>query len=72
MKDTLCKIKSILPTKEDVIRLFSGFVGDSDEHFLKRIVARHSRGNIGLQLGRFMTTREYEAQKKRVLTYDFR
>ena len=38
----------------------------------KRIVARYSRGNVKLQLGRIMTEREYAKQKQRVLAYDFR
>ena len=37
----------------------------------KAIAARYARGNVYLQTGRLMTASEYEAMKRRVLSYDF-
>ena len=37
----------------------------------RAVVARYARGNILLQTGRIQTRREYEAQKRRVLSHAF-
>ena len=37
----------------------------------KKIISLRSRGNVKLQLGRVMTSCEYEKQKAEVLAYDF-
>lgn len=37
----------------------------------KKIISLRSRGNVKLQLGRVMTSCEYEKQKSEVLAYDF-
>ena len=39
--------------------------------WVKSFVARFSRGNVRLQLGKFMTQDEYEARRQKVLSYDF-
>ena len=39
--------------------------------WIKSFVARFSRGNVRLQLGKFMTRDEYEARRRKVLSYDF-
>jgi len=60
--------------KQSIIRILSAFglsgcIADADE---KRVVAKYARGNVKLQLGKIMTVREYDVQKRRVLAYDFR
>lgn len=60
--------------KQSIFRLRAVFGlpdAASDEHE-KRVVARYSRGNVKLQLGRVMTEREYRRQREMVLAYDFR
>jgi len=39
--------------------------------WIKSFVARFSRGNVRLQLGKFMTRDEYEVRRRKVLSYDF-
>ena len=68
----LCDI--IVGMKQSILRLRSVFglpdaASDAQE---KRVVARYSRGNVKLQLGRVMTEREYVRQRQKVLAYDFR
>ena len=36
----------------------------------KRLMARHSRGNVLLQQGRMMTRGEFEEMERRVLSHD--
>lgn len=57
--------------KIQALRSFFGIrpLGATDA---KRRIARYSRGNVRLQLGQVLTCEEYEAQKKRVLSHDFR
>ena len=60
--------------KQSIARIRAAFglpdvASDAQE---KRVVARYSRGNVKLSLGRVTTRREYEMQKRRVLAYDFR
>ena len=39
--------------------------------YAKSYIARHARGNVNLQLGRIMTSEDYEARRKKVLSYEF-
>lgn len=51
-------------------RFLFGWKSRSRE-WIKSFVARFSRGNVRLQLGKFMTCEEYEARRRKVLSYDF-
>lgn len=66
--DTLFTMKQGISRLRAFFRL-PDIASDTQE---KRVVARYSRGNVKLQLGRVMTDREYARQKQRVLAYDFR
>lgn len=59
--------------KQSISKVFYAFgiSGAMSADAEKRTVARHAHGNVRLQLGQVMTVREYEEQKKRVLSYDF-
>ena len=60
--------------KQNIMRLRAvfGLPDAASDERERLVVARHSRGNVKLQLGRVMTGREYARQKQRVLAYDFR
>ena len=59
--------------KLDFNKLVSAFgiKGFADGSFAKKIASRYSRGNVRLQLGRVVTSEEYERRKSHVLAYDF-
>ena len=63
-------MRGVMKGKVSIIRAAFGIQGGgtADE---KRRIARYSRGNVRLQLGQIVTGAEYEAQKKRVLAYEF-
>lgn len=48
-----------------------GLKGFADGSYAKKIASRYSRGNVWMQLGRIVTSEEYERQKSHVLAYDF-
>jgi hypothetical protein len=52
------------PTADDIAR--------SDEWAAKAICARLSRGNVSLQLGRFVTEGDLERLRSKVSAYDFK
>lgn len=54
------------------LRAVFGLPDAASDECEKRMVARYSRGNVKLQLGRVMTEREYKKQMERVLERDFR
>lgn len=60
MKNTFLRILSAL-----------GFRTSNREVEEKLFVARHSRGNVRLQLGQIMTEREYARQREKVLAHVF-
>lgn len=64
----------ILDMKQSISRLRAvfGLPDAASDEQEKRVVARYSRGNVKLQLGRVMTEREYRRQRERVLAHDFR
>lgn len=48
-----------------------GIVQVESSQTKKKIISLRSRGNVRLQLGKIMTSSEYNKQKSEVLAYDF-
>jgi len=46
-------------------------VSEKHEKFIRKLVARYSRGNVNLQRGRYVTKKQKQERTKKILGYKF-